>query len=68
MEVVFHVNGQDHSFKLSECTVNGRPLTELKSGMKLELNVTVDKGGFTITGQNISAWGEQGSANGNIIL
>ena len=68
MEVVFHVNGQDHSFKLSECTVNDRPLTELKSGMKLELNVTVDKGGFTITGQNISAWGEQGSANGNIIL
>ena len=68
MEVVFNVNGSVHAFKLRECKVDGQSLTELKNGMSFELNVTVSKNGFTITGQTIGAWGTQGSFSGTIIL
>ena len=68
MELAFHVNNNDYSLNLGDFKVQGQKVTELKSGMTLELNVTITKNGFTVTGQHISAWGEQGSANGNIIL
>ena len=68
MAVVFNVEGKNYTFQLADCKVNGQPLTKLESGMSFELNVTVSKNGFTITGQEISAWGSQGSHSGTIIL
>lgn len=68
MEVQITLGNCTQRFKLSELKVGDSPLTTLESGKAFTLAVKVSKSSFTITGQGIGPWENQGEANGEIIL
>lgn len=68
IEVKIALGKRTQSFKLSDLKVDALPLTTLESGKAFTLVVKVSKSSFSITGQGIGPWGNQGEANGEIIL
>ena len=62
------LNGRSKTFQLSECKVGSAFLTQLQSGKVFMLTISVSRNSFTITGQDIAPWGDQGEANGNITI
>lgn len=68
MEMQITLGNRTQRFKLSELKVGDSPLTTLESGKAFTLAVKVSKSSFTITGQGIGPWENQGEANGEIIL
>lgn len=68
IEVKVELEDRSQTFRLSECKVNSSFLTQLQSGKFFTLVISVSRGSFTITGQDIDPWGSQGEANGNIII
>lgn len=62
------VDNRSQTFKLSEIKVGSTPVSQLESGKTLTLTIQVSKGAFVITGQSINGWGNQGEADGEIIL
>ena len=68
IEVKVELEDRSQTFRLSECKVNSSFLTQLQSGKFFTLVISVSRGSFTITGQDIDPWGSQGEANGDIII
>lgn len=68
IEVKIAVGERTQNFRLSDLKVGDSPLTTLESGKAFTLAVKVSKNSFSITGQSIDPWGNQGEANGEIIL
>lgn len=68
IEVKIAVGERTQNFRLSDLKVGDSPLTTLESGKAFTLAVKVSKNSFSITGQSIGPWGNQGEANGEIIL
>lgn len=66
IEVTVDVNGRSQTFRLADCKVDNTLLSHLQSGKAFTLAISVSKTSFTITGQDINPWGNQGEANGNI--
>lgn len=62
------LDGQSREFTLPETTTEGKPLTTLDGGKELTLTMTVGKDGINFSGMDIGGWGNQGSAEGEIIL
>lgn len=68
MEIVVKLGNREAKYDLSSCKVSGQPLTSLLSGKSFKLTIKVSKNSFTIVGQNISGWGNQGESEGTIII
>lgn len=68
IEVAIALGGRTVTYRLAECEVNGQKVTSLKSGHVLSLTVKVSEGAFTVTGQEITGWENQGDINDTIIL
>ena len=68
MEIAVKLGDRTATYKLSSCQVKGQPLTELLSGQSFTLKIRVSKNSFTIVGQDISGWGNQGEFEDSIII
>ncbi|EJW96210.1 hypothetical protein, secreted [gut metagenome] len=68
IQLKVQVDQRQHTFRLSDMQVGGHPVRQLESGQSLTLTIRVSKGSFVITGQQIEGWGNQGEADGEIIL
>lgn len=59
--------GKSFNQKVSEITVDGKPVAFLESGRVFALKIAVSKEKpFSVIGQSISGWGSQGVAEGRI--
>ena len=69
MTVTVNFAGKVFTTKVSECSIDGKPVETLESGKVFSLKVAVSKEKpFTIIGQAISGWESQGSADGSFEL
>lgn len=68
IEVVIRLKEREVVFPLADSTIGGQPLTELRSGESLTLTLRVSENAFTISGQEISGWGNQGEINDSITI
>lgn len=68
IEVTVELNGRSQTFRLADCKVDNTLLSHLQSGKSFTLAISVSKTSFSITGQDIDPWGNQGEANGNIAI
>ena len=68
MEVLVKVGERTAVYKLSACEVAGESLKNLASGKTFSLKIKVSQNAFTIIGQNISGWDNQGSFEGSVII
>lgn len=68
MSLQIRLGAREQVYDLAQCKIDGTPLTRLESGKSLVLNITVSEKEFTITGQEISGWGNQGEVNDSIII
>lgn len=68
VKLIVTLDGQSREFTLPETTTEGKPLTTLDGGKELTLTMTVGKDGINFSGMDIGGWGNQGSAEGEIIL
>lgn len=68
MEVAVKVDGRDFVTRLADCKIAGTAVTSLESGKTLLLRIEVGQESFSVSGQNIAGWGEQGSIDDTIIL
>lgn len=68
IEINVKLGDRTASYKLSNCQVKKQPLTELLSGQSFKLKIQVSKNSFTIVGQNIAGWGNQGEFEDSIII
>lgn len=62
------LNDREFTFNLAEHKVNGTAITYLQSGKSLKLIINISKTSFSVNGQHIGAWENQGETNGSIIL
>ena len=69
MAVTVTFAGKKSTIKISECSIDGKPVESLESAKTFTLKIAVSKEKpFTIVGQAISGWESQGSADGSIEL
>lgn len=68
MEINLKLGDRTASYKLSSCQVRNQPLAELLSGQSFTLKIRISKNSFTIVGQDISGWGNQGEFEDSIII
>lgn len=66
MELVIRLGEREVIYPLSAFESNGTPLKHLQSGMALTVRIKVGKTSFTIAGQDISGWENQGDINGSV--
>lgn len=68
IEIVILLDKRESVCRLSDCSIDGQALTFLESGKSFTLNITVSEKEFSITGQEISGWGDQGEINDSITI
>lgn len=68
IEIGIHINQKEFNYRLSEKLINGNPLQELKEGFALTIKIAVSNESFSILGQEINAWEEQGEITDSIIF
>lgn len=68
MNLLIRLGKREVVYELSQCQVNGKPLTRLESGASFGLTITVSENSFTLSGQDISGWTPQGDVNDSITI